>query len=177
LTTHGLTLRLDDRDPSVDPLAWIAPGAVIVGAVRIREHSSVWYGAVLRGDEEALEIGRGTNIQDNCVLHADPGFPLVLGDNVTVGHNATVHGARVGDATLIGMGAVLLNGCEIGEGCIVGAGAVVAERATIPPRSLVLGVPAKIRRSVTDEEYLANLTSAHRYVARVDRHRDARPVS
>jgi len=174
--TDGLRLGLADREPAIDPLAWIAPSAVIVGQVRIREHCSVWYGAVLRGDEEMLEIGRGTNIQDNCVLHADPGLPLVLGEDVTVGHNATVHGTRVGNGTLIGMGAVLLNGCEIGEGSIIGAGAVIAERVTIPPRSLVLGVPGKVRRPVTDGEYAANLTSARNYVARAGRHRDTRPA-
>jgi carbonic anhydrase/acetyltransferase-like protein (isoleucine patch superfamily) len=176
MTTRALTLRLDDRNPSVDPHAWIAPAVVIVGDVRIHEQSSIWYGAVLRGDDECLTIGRGTNIQDNCVLHADPGFPVVLGDNVTVGHNATVHGARVGDATLIGMGAVLLNGSEIGEGSIVGAGAVVGQGVKVPPRSLVLGVPGRVSRSVMDEEYAANLASAHKYIARADRHRNARPA-
>jgi carbonic anhydrase/acetyltransferase-like protein (isoleucine patch superfamily) len=169
-----LILRLDDHTPAVDPTAWLAPTAVILGAVRVHARASVWYGAVLRGDEEELEIGAGTNIQDNCVLHADPGFPAILGEDVTVGHHATVHGARVGDATLVGMGAVLLNGCEIGAGSIIAAGTVVSQRVRIPPRSLVLGVPGRVQRTVTDEEYAANLASARAYVARADRHRRAR---
>jgi carbonic anhydrase/acetyltransferase-like protein (isoleucine patch superfamily) len=171
-----LILRLDDRTPAVDPTAWLASTAVIVGDVRVHARASVWYGAVLRGDEDSLEIGAGTNIQDNCVLHADPGYPAILGDDVTVGHHATVHGARVGEATLVGMGAVLLNGCEIGAGSIIGAGTVVSQRVRIPPRSLVLGIPGKVHRAVSDEEYAANLASAHAYVARADRHRRARPA-
>jgi carbonic anhydrase/acetyltransferase-like protein (isoleucine patch superfamily) len=169
-----VTLGLAGLVPQVAEDAWIAPGAVLVGSVRLGPGSSVWYGAVLRGDEDLIEVGEGSNVQDNCVLHADAGIPTVVGANVTIGHNATVHGARIGAAVLIGMNAVLLNGCEIGEGCIVGAGAVVPEGMTVPPRSLVLGLPAKVRRPVTDEEAAANLDSAAGYRARAGRHRAAR---
>jgi carbonic anhydrase/acetyltransferase-like protein (isoleucine patch superfamily) len=168
-----VTLALDGREPMLAADAWIAPAAVVVGTVRLGPRSSVWYGAVLRGDEELIEVGEGSNVQDNCVLHADPGMPTVVGANVTIGHNATVHGARVGAGVLIGMNAVLLNGCVIGEGCIIGAGAVVPEGMTVPPRSLVLGVPGKVRREVTAEQAAGNLTSALGYQARARRHRAA----
>jgi len=143
---------------------YLAAGARVVGDVTIGEDSSVWFNAVLRGDCEALRIGRRTNIQDNCVLHADPGFPCVLGDGVTVGHGAVVHGAQVGDNVTIGMHAVVMNGARIGADSIVGVGAVVTEGTEIPPRSLVIGLPAKVKRNPTDEEVARNRASAEHYV-------------
>jgi carbonic anhydrase/acetyltransferase-like protein (isoleucine patch superfamily) len=167
------TITLGEHAPQVAADAWIAPGAVVIGRVRIGSGASVWYGAVLRGDEELIEIGTGSNVQDNCVLHADAGLPVHVGVDVTIGHNATVHGARIGDGVLIGMNAVLLNGCVIGTGSVVGAGAVVPEGMTVPPRSLVLGLPGRVRRELTDAEVDAIPGSAHGYRDRAARHRAA----
>ena len=138
--------------PEIDPTAFIAENASVVGKVRIGGSSSVWFGAVIRGDESEIRIGNGTCIQDNVVLHCDFDSPMDIGSNVTVGHGAIVHGAVVGDNTLIGMGAIVLNGAHIGQCCIIGAGAVVKENAVIPDGSLVVGVPAKIVREVTPEQ-------------------------
>lgn len=145
-------LALPTGHPTIAPDAWIAPGATVVGAVTVGAASSVWYGAVLRGDHDRIDVGARTNIQDGCVLHVDPGVPLTLGDGISVGHGAVLHGCTVGDDTLIGMGAVVLNGARIGPRCLVAAGALVLEGAEIPAQSLVAGAPAKIRRLLTDEE-------------------------
>jgi carbonic anhydrase/acetyltransferase-like protein (isoleucine patch superfamily) len=144
---------------------FLAAGAQIVGDVTIGEESSVWFNAVIRGDCEAIRIGRGTNVQDNCVLHADPGFPCRLGDGVTVGHAAVVHGAKVGDNVVIGMHAVVMNGAEIGRDSLVAVGAVVTEGTVVPPGSLVMGLPAKVVRSLTADEIERNRLSAAHYVA------------
>ena len=134
---------------------FIADSAVIVGDVSIDERCSVWPGAVLRGDVNSIAVGRGTNLQDNCVVHVDREHGVKIGDCVTVGHGATVHGCTVGDGALIGISATVLDGAEIGEWSIVGAGAVVLSGSKIPPRSMVLGVPAKVVRSLTDDEVAA----------------------
>lgn len=144
---------------------FIAAGARIVGDVSIGEQSSVWFNAVIRGDCEAIKIGRGTNIQDNGVLHADPGIPCIVGDGVTVGHAAVVHGAKVGDNVVIGMHSVVMNGAEIGRDSLVGVGTVVTEGKTFPPGSLVLGVPARLVRALTDDEIARNRLSAAHYIA------------
>ncbi|HEX5848892.1 MAG TPA: gamma carbonic anhydrase family protein, partial [Rubrobacter sp.] len=128
--------------PQVAESAWVAPGAFVIGDVHLGDESSVWYGAVLRGDTEPIRIGDRTNIQDGCILHADPGYPAIVGRGCVVGHNAVVHGCQVGDSCLIGMGATILNGSKIGDGSIVAAGAVVPEGREFPPRSLIVGVPA-----------------------------------
>lgn len=137
--------------PVIDESAFIAPTADIIGDVRIGADSSVWFGAVLRGDEEGIVIGRGSNVQDNVVLHCDMGSPMSIGDNVTIGHGAIVHGATIGNNVLIGMGAVVLDGAKIGDDCIIAAGAVVKERADIPAGSMLVGVPAKIIRTLEGE--------------------------
>lgn len=152
------------RPEQVAPSAWIAPGAVVVGDVTIGEQSSIWYNAVVRGDTTSIRIGPRTNIQDGCVLHADPGFPCELGEGVTVGHLAIVHGAKVEDNVVIGMRAVVMNGAVVGKNSIVGVGAVVTAGTQIPPGSLVLGMPAKVRRSLTEEEVKGNATTAQHYV-------------
>jgi carbonic anhydrase/acetyltransferase-like protein (isoleucine patch superfamily) len=152
--------------PSIHPTVFIATGAIVVGDVGISEDSSVWFNAVLRGDTEPIRIGRRTNIQDGCILHADPGFPCKLGDGVTVGHGAIVHGATVKDDCLIGMRSVLMNGVTVGTGSIIGTGAVVTEGMHIPPGSLVVGLPAKVARQVTAEEFLHLRAAAARYVER-----------
>jgi carbonic anhydrase/acetyltransferase-like protein (isoleucine patch superfamily) len=127
---------------------WIAPSASVAGRVRIGRDVGIWFGAALRGDEESLEIGERTNIQDNAVLHADPGFPLVIGRGCTVGHGAIVHGCTIGDNTLVGMGATVMNGAQIGANCIIGANALVTEGKAFPDNSLIMGAPAKAVREI-----------------------------
>lgn len=144
---------------------FIAAGARIVGDVTIGEASSVWFNAVIRGDSEAIRIGRGTNIQDNGVLHSDPGFPCIMGNGVTVGHAAVVHGARVGDNVVVGMQAVVMNGVEIGRDSLIAVGAVVTEGTIVPPGSLVMGLPGKVVRGLTPDEIARNRRSAEHYIA------------
>ena len=133
---------------------YVAETAIVIGRVRIKSGASLWFGAVLRGDNEWIEIGERTNIQDNCTLHTDPGFPLTVGSGVTVGHNAILHGCLIGNNTLIGMGAVVMNGAQVGSNCIVGAGALVAEKAVVPDNALVVGSPARKIRLI---EYSAEV--------------------
>ena len=156
--------------PAVDPSAWIAPTAVLVGRVRLGAASSVWYGAVLRGDGDDIRIGDGSNVQDGCVLHADPGFPVSVGDGVVIGHGAVVHGCTVEDGVLVGMGSTVLNGVRIGAGSLVAAGAVLLEGTQVPPGSMVAGVPAKVRRPVTEEEAAGIRLVAEHYVELARRH-------
>ncbi|RMG80939.1 MAG: gamma carbonic anhydrase family protein [Chloroflexi bacterium] len=160
------------RPQQVHPSVWIAPNAVVVGDVTLAENVSVWFGAVLRGDTEALYIGAGSNIQDGCVLHADPGFPLHIGVGVTVGHRAVVHGARIGDNTLVGMGAIILNGAQVGRNCIIGAGALLTQGKHYPDNALILGSPARVIRDVSEEEIAANRRSAAQYVAKAKAFRE-----
>lgn len=140
------------RTPEVDPTAWIADDATLVGATTIGAGASVWYASVVRADGDAITVGERSNIQDGCVLHADPGFPLTIGSGVSVGHRAVLHGCTVEDDVLVGMGAVVMNGAVIGTGSLVAAGAVVLEGTVVPPGSLVAGLPAKVRRPTTEEE-------------------------
>lgn len=157
MTADALKFFADRFD--IDPTAFIAHTATLTGQVAIGADSSVWFGVVIRADTAPVTIGRATSIQDNSVIHVDAGKPVVIGDHVTVGHRAIVHGATVESRVLIGMGSIVLNNAVIGEESIIGAGAVVVERARIPPRSLVLGVPGKVVRQVTDKE-LAYITHA-----------------
>ena len=149
---------------------FLAEGVVIRGDVTIGEQSSVWFNSVLRGDCEAIRIGRRTNVQDTCVLHADPGFPCILGNDVTLGHGAIVHGAEVADRVMIGMRAVVMNGAKIGPGSIVGVGAVVTEGTQIPPGSLVVGLPAKVKRELTEDEVNYIRHAADHYVEQARRY-------
>ena len=150
---------------------WIAPDASLIGKVRIREGVSIWFGAVLRGDNEWIEIGEDSNVQDGCVLDTDPGFPLTTGKGCTLGHRAVVHGCTVGDNSLIGMGATILNGARIGRNCLIGAGALVTEGKEIPDGSLVIGAPGKVAREL-DADAIAQLTrSAEGYQANMRRFR------
>lgn len=168
---RGNLLPYEEEFPEVPDSAFVAPGAYLIGAVTLGERSSVWYGAVLRGDTEPVTIGARTNVQDGCVLHADPGFPAVVGEDCVVGHRAVVHGCRVGDGCLIGMGATVLNGARIGDGSIVAAGALVPEGKEFPPRSLIVGVPARRVREVTDEQAEEIARGAQTYVERAAEHR------
>ncbi len=159
------------RPDQVAATAFIAPGAAVVGDVTLGENASVWFAAVLRGDTEPIRVGARTNIQDGSVLHADPGFPCTLGEGVTVGHRAIVHGAVIEDNVLIGMGAIVLNGAHIGRDSIIAAGAVVTQGAEIPPGSLVMGMPAKVKRPLKPEEIEANRLAAQHYVENAARFR------
>lgn len=166
-------LSFDGHTPQIDPGAWLAPSATVIGQAGVAVGASVFYGAVVRADTTAITIGRRTNLQDNVVVHADPGHPATIGDDVTVGHAAVLHGCTVEDGVLIGMGAVVMNGAVIGAGSLVAAGALVLEGVVVPPRSLVAGAPAKVRRALSDGEVAANLDSAVRYAALAERHRAA----
>jgi carbonic anhydrase/acetyltransferase-like protein (isoleucine patch superfamily) len=144
---------------------WIAPTATVIGKVTLGEGVGVWFGVVIRGDQERITIGRDSNIQEHSVLHTDMGFPLTVGAGVTVGHRAILHGCTIGDNVLIGMGAMVLNGARIGDNCLVGAGALVTEGKEIPPGSLVIGMPAKVARALSADEIGRNRLSAAHYVA------------
>jgi len=148
---------------------FIAPSAAVIGNVTLCEDSSVWFGCTLRGDVERIEVGPRSNIQDGAVLHADPGFPTLIGRDVTVGHQAMLHGCTIGDGSLVGIGAVVLNGARIGKACLIGAGAVVTEGMEVPEGSLVLGVPAKIRATLSQEERELIAHNADHYVGNARR--------
>jgi len=163
--------ELDGIVPRISDSAWVADSAQVIARVELADDANVWFGVVIRGDTEAIRVGRRTNIQDMSVLHADPGFPLTLGDDVTVGHKVMLHGCTVGDGSLIGIGAVVLNGAKIGKGCLVGAGSLVTEGKEFPPGSLIMGSPAKVVRQLTSEQLEGlRLTAAH-YVSNARRFR------
>lgn len=155
---------LDGVAPQVDPSAWVADSAQVMGAVTLGADASIWFGTVVRGDTETITIGRGSNIQDGSVMHADIGMPIVLGENVTVGHKVMLHGCTIGDETLIGIGAIVLNGAKIGRNCLVGAGALVTEGKEFPDGSMILGSPAKAVRMLTPEQMDGLRQSACHYV-------------
>ena len=154
---------LDGLVPDIAPDAWVAPDANVIGRVVLEPGSSVWFGATLRGDNEEIRVGAGSNIQENCVLHTDMGFPLVIGANCTIGHKAMLHGCQIGEGSLIGMGATVLNGAKIGRGCLIGAGALITEGKEIPDGSLVMGSPGKVIRDLGDNAREALLQSAEHY--------------
>jgi len=156
--------RYHEKIPRVEEAAFVAWNAEVCGDVVLEKNSSVWYSCTLRGDIEPIFIGRGANIQDNSVIHTENDSPVWIGENTVVGHGAILHGCRIGAGSLIGMGAIILNSVEIGEGCIIGAGALLTEGKKIPPRSVVLGSPAKIIRKVTDEEIESIQRNAVRYI-------------
>jgi carbonic anhydrase/acetyltransferase-like protein (isoleucine patch superfamily) len=162
--------------PKIDGDAFVAPTAVVVGAVSMGPRASIWYGAVARADSETIEIGADSNVQDGCTLHSDPGFPLVLGRGVTVGHRVVLHGARVDDDVLVGMGSVVMNGAHIGSGSIVAAGAVVTQGTEVPPGSVVAGIPAKVVRQATDDDLQHIRGNAASYSDRLPSARKVRPV-
>jgi carbonic anhydrase/acetyltransferase-like protein (isoleucine patch superfamily) len=171
LNAQGNLLPHGDTFPQVARSAWVAPGANVIGDVSLGDESSVWYGAVLRGDTEPIRIGARSNVQDGCILHADPGFPAIVGEDCVVGHNAVVHGCEIGNNCLVGMGATILNGAKIGDGSIVAAGAVVPEGREFPPGSLIVGIPAKHIGEVTEEQAADIERGASEYVERAAAHR------
>lgn len=154
---------LDDIAPQIDPTAWVAPDANVIGKIVLEAGSSVWFGATLRGDNEEIRLGANSNIQENCVLHTDMGYPLVIGANCTIGHKAMLHGCTIGEGSLIGMGATILNGAKIGRGCLIGAGALVTEGKEIPDGSLVMGAPGKVVRTLDAAAQARLIQSAESY--------------
>jgi carbonic anhydrase/acetyltransferase-like protein (isoleucine patch superfamily) len=163
---------LDGFAPKIDPTAWIAPDANVIGRIVIGAGASIWFGATLRGDNEEITVGAGSNVQENCVLHTDLGYPLVIGANCTIGHKAMLHGCTIGEGTLIGMGATILNGARVGKGCLIGACTLVTEGKDIPDGSLVMGAPARVVRSLDEAARARLLASAAGYSANALRFRN-----
>ncbi|GEC74699.1 gamma carbonic anhydrase family protein [Microbacterium maritypicum] len=176
IASGASVLSLPNTTPSIDATAFVADGARIVGDVSLAAGCSVWYNAVLRGDSAGVVIGPGSNVQDNVSVHVDTGHPVVIGSKVSVGHNAVVHGCTIGDGTLVGMGSVILSGAVIGDGCLIAGGAVVLGGTEIPPGSLVAGVPAKVRRALTDEERAGLIANADIYLGHSQTHSAATRV-
>jgi carbonic anhydrase/acetyltransferase-like protein (isoleucine patch superfamily) len=173
LATMANAYNLGTLKPTIDPTCWIAPNAAVVGNVVLKESASVWFGVTIRGDNpEPIEVGRRTNIQDGTVLHADLGSPLVIGDDVTVGHQAMLHGCTIGRNSLIGIGATVLNGAQVGENCLIGAHSLIPEGKVIPDGSLVVGSPGKVIKQLSDEQIKGLSMSAQHYVDNAARFRD-----
>lgn len=163
--------ELDGAAPQLAASAWVADNAQVMGDVVLGEDCSVWFGVTVRGDTDTIHIGRGSNIQDGSVLHADMGLPLTIGEHVTVGHQVMLHGCTIGDESLIGIGAIVLNGAKIGKNCLVGAGALVTEGKEFPDGSMIIGSPAKAVRQLTPEQIEGLRQSAKHYVANAQRFR------
>ncbi len=163
--------QLGDVCPRIDESAYLTDSATVIGDVTLKAHASVWYGVTIRGDTEPIVVGENSNIQEGTVLHTDKGFPLTVGDNVTVGHQAMLHGCTIGDGSLIGIQAVVLNGAKIGRNCLVGAGALVTEGKEFPDNSLIIGSPAKAVRELTPEQLAGLQKSADMYVQRAKHYR------
>jgi carbonic anhydrase/acetyltransferase-like protein (isoleucine patch superfamily) len=163
---------ISGNKPHIASTAWVAPQATLIGRVTLSKKASVWFGAVVRADNEPVQIGEASNVQEGAVLHTDPGFPLDIGANVTIGHQAMLHGCTVGEGSLIGIQAVVLNGAVIGKQCLVAAGAIITEGKSFPDRSLILGAPAKVARQLTDEEVARLVDSAADYAHRAELYRN-----
>jgi carbonic anhydrase/acetyltransferase-like protein (isoleucine patch superfamily) len=168
-----MILSFEGITPDIAPDAFIAPDANLLGRVSIGPEASVWFGTTIRGDNERITLGRGSNVQELCVLHSDMGYPLTIGADCTIGHRAILHGCTIGDGSLIGMGAIVMNGVRIGRGCLIGAGALVPEGREIPDGSLVMGMPAKIVRALDPEAIAQLVQSAAGYRARARAFRTA----
>ncbi|GAA1394711.1 gamma carbonic anhydrase family protein [Pseudonocardia kongjuensis] len=166
-------IEINGHRPDVHTDAWIAPGAVLAGDVRIGPDAGVWYTCVLRADFASITVGARSNVQDGTVVHADPDFPVTIGERVTIGHRAVVHGCTIDDDVLVGMGAVLMNGVRVGSGSLIAAGAVLTQGTVVPPGSLVAGLPGKVRRELTDDERKSIPLSAEAYVHLLGQHRAA----
>ena len=163
--------KLGDLTPSIHATAWVADSAEVIGSVLLGEDVSIWFGTVIRGDTETITVGKGSNIQDNSVLHADYNMPLVVGENVTVGHHVMLHGCTIGDNSLVGIQAVVLNGAKIGKNCLVGAGALVTEGKEFPDGSMIIGSPAKAVRQLSSEQIEGLKKSAQHYVNNAARYK------
>ena len=156
--------QLDTLTPRIADTAWVADSAQVIGNVELAEGASVWFGVIMRGDNEPLRIGRNSNVQDGSMIHSDPGFPVTLGENVTIGHHVMLHGCSIGDGTLIGIKSVVMNGAKIGKNCLVGAGSLVTEGKEFPDGSMIMGTPAKVVRPLTPEQILGLKHIAAHYV-------------
>lgn len=163
---------LGDLTPDIDPDTWVAPDANVIGRVRLQAGASVWFTATLRGDNEWIEVGAGSNVQEGSTLHTDIGYPLVIGRDCTIGHNVILHGCTIGDETLIGMGATVLNGARIGRNCLIGAGALITEGKEIPDGSLVMGAPGKVVRQLDEAAFHRLRLSARHYQDNMRRYRE-----
>ena len=163
--------QLDDLTPTIHQTAWVADNAQVLGDVTLAEGTSVWFGVVIRGDTSTITVGKGSNIQDNSVLHADIGMPLVIGEGVTVGHQVMLHGCSIGNNSLIGIGAIVLNGAKIGNNCLVGAGALVTEGKEFPDGSMIIGSPAKAIRMLSPEQIEGLKMSARHYLTNANRYK------
>lgn len=159
-----MIVEYNEHKPEIHESCFIAENATVIGKVKINKNSSIWFGTVLRGDSDCITIGENTNIQDNCIIHVNNGEPTTIGDNVTVGHGAIIHACTVGDNVLIGMGAIVLDGAEIGDNVIIGAGALVPPNKKIPSNSMVMGMPAKVVRELTEEDIAAVSSTTQHYV-------------
>jgi carbonic anhydrase/acetyltransferase-like protein (isoleucine patch superfamily) len=162
--------ELDGNAPRLDDGAWVAESAEVIGMVELHQNTSVWPKVVIRGDNDLIQIGEGSNVQDASILHTDPGYPLILGKHVTVGHQVMLHGCQIGDGSLIGIGAVILNGAKIGKNCLVGAGALVTEGKEFPDGSMILGSPAKTVKTLTPEQIAGIEDIAGRYIKNAQRY-------
>lgn len=169
MTIYTLAGAVPDLPP--DGEYWIAPNASVIGLVKLKKNASIWFGAVVRGDNALIEVGENSNVQDNSVLHTDPGLPLIIGDNVTVGHKVMMHGCTVGEGSLIGMGSIILNGARIGRNCLVGAGALITEGKAFPDHSVIMGSPGKVVRTLEDKDAAALAAGALHYVDNWRRYR------
>jgi carbonic anhydrase/acetyltransferase-like protein (isoleucine patch superfamily) len=158
--------------PRIDPTAYVAPNASVLGNIVLKQNSSVWFGATLRGDNEIISIGAGSNVQDGAVLHTDPGFPMQIGEQVSIGHQAMLHGCTVGEGSLIGIQSIVLNGAVIGKGCLIGAGAIITERKVFADGCLIFGAPARVVRELTAEERDNLLEVAQNYAERAGYYRE-----
>ncbi len=158
--------RLGERTPQIHPTAWVADSAQLIGLVELHENASVWFNAVLRGDNEPIIIGANSNVQETCVMHTDMGHPLTIGQWVTIGHQVMLHGCTIGDGSLIGIQSVILNGAKIGRNCLIGAGSIITEGKEIPDNSLVMGAPGKVVRQLTETDAQRLRQSAESYVKR-----------
>ncbi len=164
--------RLENRLPQVHDTCFVAPSADVIGHVIMAAHASIWFNAVARGDNEPITIGERSNVQDNAVLHTDPGMPLVIGDRVTVGHSVMLHGCRIGNGCLVGVGSIILNNAGIGESCLVGANTLITEGKEFPPRSMIVGSPGRVIRELDDREVSEIAGIADIYVEKIARYRD-----
>jgi carbonic anhydrase/acetyltransferase-like protein (isoleucine patch superfamily) len=163
--------QLGEVRPRLAPTAWVAESAEVIGNVELAEGASIWFGVILRGDNEPMRIGRNSNVQDGSMIHSDPGFPVTLGENVTIGHHVMLHGCSIGDGSLIGMKSVVLNGARIGRNCLVGANSLVTEGKEFPDGSMILGSPAKVVRALTPEQIAGLARPATHYVENAERFR------
>ncbi len=158
--------QLGEHAPEIDPSAFITDSANIIGTVQIKANASIWFDVTIRGDNELISVGENSNVQEGCILHTDPGYPLTIGNNVTVGHQAMLHGCTIGEGSLVGIQAVILNGAKIGKNCLVGAGALVTEGKEFPDNSLIIGSPAKVVRSLNEEDIVRMRGNTSNYVKR-----------